>query len=207
VTASKQERLDAIAAEICAHLPCGFEPCESCATFVPGEGSADARVVFVGEAPGANEDREGRPFVGAAGRFLDTLLVEAGLARSEIFITNVLKSRPPGNRDPRADEVAHSWPWLEAQLEVIEPDVIVPLGRHALARFDPLVKIADVHGRPHTAGSRDLFPLYHPAAALHGGKLRSALIEDARALGAWLRARQPPSSPPRTLAGERGSTP
>ena len=207
MTASKQERLDAIAAEICAHLPCGFEPCESCATFVPGEGAADARVVFVGEAPGANEDREGRPFVGAAGRFLDTLLAEAGLARSEIFITNVLKSRPPGNRDPRADEVAHSWPWLEAQLAVIEPDVIVPLGRHALARFDPSVKIADVHGRPHTVGGRALFPLYHPAAALHGGKLRSALIEDARALGEWLRAGQPPSSPPRTLAGERGSTP
>jgi uracil-DNA glycosylase len=207
VTASKRERLDVIAAEICAHLPCGFEPCESCATFVPGEGAADARVVFVGEAPGANEDREGRPFVGAAGRFLDTLLAEAGLSRSEIFITNVLKSRPPGNRDPRADEVAHSWPWLEAQLAVIEPEVVVPLGRHALARFDPAVKIADVHGRPHAAGGRSLFPLYHPAAALHGGKLRGALIADARALGAWLRDRQPPSRPPRTLAGERGSTP
>jgi DNA polymerase len=204
---TKQERLDAIAAEICAHLPCGFEPCESCASFVPGEGAADARVVFVGEAPGANEDRSGRPFVGAAGRFLDTLLAEAGLSRSEIFITNVLKSRPPGNRDPRADEVAHSWPWLEAQLAVIEPEVIVPLGRHALARFDPAVKIADVHGRPHEARGLSLFPLYHPAAALHGGKLRSALIDDARALGEWLRARQPPSSPPRTLAGERGSTP
>jgi len=203
---TKQERLDAIAAEICAHLPCGFEPCESCTSFVPGEGAADARVVFVGEAPGANEDRSGRPFVGAAGRFLDTLLAEAGLARSEIFITNVLKSRPPGNRDPRADEVAHSWPWLEAQLAVIEPEVIVPLGRHALARFDPSVKIADVHGRPHVAGGLQLFVLYHPAAALHGGKLRSALVEDAQALGEWLRA-QPPSRPPRTLAGERGSTP
>jgi uracil-DNA glycosylase len=207
VTLSKQQRLDAIAADICAHVPCGFEPCESCATFVPGEGAADARVVLVGEAPGANEDREGRPFVGAAGRFLDTLLAEAGLSRSEIFITNVLKSRPPGNRDPRADEVAHSWPWLEAQLAVIEPEVVVPLGRHALARFDPAVKIADVHGRPHTAGGRSLFPLYHPAAALHGGKLRGALISDARALGDWLRSRQPPSRPPRTLAGERGSTP
>ena len=184
---TRQERLDAIAAEICAHLPCGFEPCESCATFVPGEGNPDARVVLVGEAPGANEDRLGRPFVGAAGRFLDTLLAEAGLAREETFITNVLKSRPPGNRDPRADEVAHSWPWLEAQLAVIEPELVVPLGRHALARFDPTVKIADVHGRPHEAGGRRLFPLYHPAAALHGGKLRSVLIEDARALGRLLR--------------------
>jgi uracil-DNA glycosylase len=185
---TKKERLDAIAAEICAHRPCGFEPCESCATFVPGEGNPDARIVLVGEAPGANEDRAGRPFVGASGRFLDTLLAEAGLVRPEIFITNVLKARPPNNRDPRAAEVAHSWPWLEAQLAVIEPELVVPLGRHALARFDPAVKIAAVHGRPHVAGGRALFPLYHPAAALHGGKLRSALLEDARALGAWLRS-------------------
>ena len=142
--------------------------------------------MLVGEAPGANEDRLGRPFVGAAGRFLDTLLAEAGLRREDVFITNVLKSRPPGNRDPRAHEVAHSWPWLEAQLAVIEPELVVPLGRHALARFDPAAKIADVHGRPHHAGERDLFPLYHPAAALHCGKLRSALLDDARALGAWL---------------------
>ena len=183
---TRQERLDAIAAEIRAHRPCGFELCESCTTFVPGEGDADARIVLVGEAPGANEDRLGRPFVGAAGRFLDTLLAEAGLAREDVFITNVLKSRPPGNRDPRADEVAHAWPWLEAQLAVIEPELIVPLGRHALARFDPAAKIADVHGRPHRAGGRDLFPLYHPAAALHGGRLRATLVEDAQALRAWL---------------------
>ena len=189
---SRHDRLDAIAAEIRGHRPCGFEPCESCSTFVPGEGNPDARIVLVGEAPGANEDRVGRPFVGAAGKLLDTLLIEAGLAREDVFITNVLKARPPGNRDPRADEVAHSWPWLEAQLAVIEPELIVPLGRHALARFDPAAKIADVHGRPHAAGGRAggrvglAFPLYHPAAALHGGKLRGALVEDARALGAWL---------------------
>ena len=113
---------------------------------MPGEGNPDARIVLVGEAPGANEDRVGRPFVGAAGKLLDKLLIEAGLAREDVFITNVLKARPPGNRDPRADEVAHSWPWLEAQLAVIEPELIVPLGRHALARFDPAAKIADVHG-------------------------------------------------------------
>jgi uracil-DNA glycosylase family 4 len=183
---TRQERLDAIAAEICAHLPCGFEPCETCATFVPGEGNAEARIVLVGEAPGANEDRLGRPFVGAAGKFLDTLLAEAGVSREDVFITNVLKSRPPGNRDPRAAEVAHSWPWLEAQLAVIGPEVVVPLGRHALARFDPEAKIADVHGRPHRVDGRDLFPLYHPAAALHGGNLRSVLLQDARALGRWL---------------------
>jgi DNA polymerase len=185
---SKRALLDAIADEIRAHGPCGFEPCESCTTFVPGEGDADARVVLVGEAPGANEDRQGRPFVGAAGKFLDTLLAEAGLAREETYITNVLKARPPGNRDPRADEVAHCWPWLEAELAIVDPALVVPLGRHALARFDPAAKIADVHGRHLQAGGRTLFPLYHPAAALHGGKLRGTLIEDARRLGEALRA-------------------
>jgi uracil-DNA glycosylase family 4 len=186
VIPARQKLLDAIAEEIAGHLPCGFEPCETCTTFVPGEGAADARIVLVGEAPGANEDRLGRPFVGAAGRFLDVLLAHAGLAREDIFITNVLKARPPGNRDPRADEVAHSWPWLEAQLAVIEPELVVPLGRHALARFDPTAKIADVHGRPHAAAGRELFPLYHPAAALHGAKLRNVLIDDARQLGRTL---------------------
>ena len=199
---TKRERLDAIAAEIRGHLPCGYEVCESCTTFVPGEGDPDARVVLVGEAPGANEDRLGRPFVGAAGRFLDTLLAAAALSREEVFITNVLKARPPGNRDPRADEVAHAWPWLEAQLAVIEPELIVPLGRHALARFDPAARIAEVHGRPHEAGGRRLFPLYHPAAALHGGKLRSALIEDARALRAALRSS--PGSRPAGLEPSAG---
>jgi uracil-DNA glycosylase family 4 len=178
--------LDAIAEEIRGHLPCGFEPCETCTNFVPGEGDPDARIVLVGEAPGAKEDELGRPFVGASGTFLTALLGEAGLAREDVFITNVLKARPPGNRDPRADEVAHSWPWLEAQLAVIQPELIVPLGRHALARFDRSAKIAEVHGHPLQADDRALFPLYHPAAALHGGKLRATLIEDARRLGATL---------------------
>jgi uracil-DNA glycosylase family 4 len=185
---SRRARLDAIAHEIRSHLPCGYEPCETCANFVPGEGDPDARIVLVGEAPGAKEDAQGRPFVGASGTFLTSLLAEAGLAREDVFITNVLKARPPGNRDPRPDEVAHSWPWLEAQLAVVEPALVVPLGRHALARFDASATIADVHGRPLSTGGRTLFPLYHPAAALHGGKLRSTLIDDARRLGETLRA-------------------
>src|SRR5213078_1201098 len=138
--------LDAIAEEICTHTPCGFEPCETCTHFVPGEGSAEARIVIVGEAPGASEDKAGRPFVGRAGKLLDQLLAEAGIAREEAFITNVVKARPPGNRDPRADEVAHHWPWLERQLAVIRPELLVPLGRHALARFAPGARIGDVHG-------------------------------------------------------------
>lgn len=184
---TKARRLEEIAQEILEHRPCGFECCETATNLVPGEGDPDARVVIVGEAPGANEDREGRPFVGAAGRMLEGLLAGAGLARADVFITNVVKGRPPGNRDPRADEVAHSWPWLEAQIAVIEPAVVVPLGRHALRRFAPEAKIADVHGRALEAGGRKLFPLYHPAAALHNGGLRATLQEDARRLGEHLR--------------------
>jgi uracil-DNA glycosylase family 4 len=104
--------LEDIAEEIRAHTGCGSEPCETCRSFVPGEGPADARVVVVGEAPGASEDRTGRPFVGNAGRLLDRLLEEAGLDRDAVFITNVVKARPPGNRDPKAAEVAHHRPWL-----------------------------------------------------------------------------------------------
>jgi uracil-DNA glycosylase len=181
-----QAQLDAIAADIRAHIDCGCEPCETCTTFVPGEGSATARIVIVGEAPGAKEDAAGRPFVGAAGKILDGLLAEAGIAREDVFITNVVKARPPGNRDPRAGEVAHHWPWLERQLEVIRPQLVVPLGRHALKRFAPEAKIGEVHGTRIEAGGRALFPLYHPAASLHNPRLRETLLDDARRLRAEL---------------------
>lgn len=185
-----QALLDAIAEEIRAHIPCGFEICEQAMQLVPGEGDPRAGVVLVGEAPGAAEDRSGRPFVGAAGKLLDQLLEAAGLARGEVFVTNVVKARPPGNRDPTAAEIAHHLPWLEAQLAVIEPRIVVPLGRHALARFAPELKISEAHGRmisaPAGGGAgegRTLFPLYHPAAALHAQRLRETLFADARALG------------------------
>jgi uracil-DNA glycosylase family 4 len=178
-----QKRLDAIAEEIRGHVPCGFEICEQATNLVPGEGSATADVVIVGEAPGAMEDKLGRPFVGRAGKLLDELLAEAGLARKDVFITNVVKARPPGNRDPRADEVAHHRPWLEAQLEVIRPRLVVPLGRHALKHFAPDAKIGECHGHVLERDGRTLFPLYHPAAALHNQRLRGTLVDDARALG------------------------
>ena len=174
--------LDGIAKDILGHVPCGFEICEQATHLVPGEGSATASVMLVGEAPGASEDRTGRPFVGNAGKLLDRLLAEAGLERGDVFITNVVKARPPGNRDPRADEVAHHLPWLEAQLEVIEPKLLVPLGRHALARFAPDAKITEAHGRVLERDGRTLFPMFHPAAALRNPKLRETLHEDARAL-------------------------
>jgi uracil-DNA glycosylase len=178
----QQARLDAIASEIRDHVPCGFAICEEATNLVPGEGSAAAPVVIVGEAPGASEDKQGRPFVGRAGRLLDQLLEEAGLARDAVFITNVVKARPPNNRDPRADEVAHHLPWLEAQLEVIGPRLLVPLGRHALTRFAPDAKISAEHGRVLQRDGRTLFPMFHPAAALHNQGLRETLFADARAL-------------------------
>jgi DNA polymerase len=175
--------LDALRDEIVSHRGCGFEPCETASRMVPGEGNPDAAVVFVGEAPGATEDALGRPFVGRAGKLLDELLAEAGLVRSDVWITNVVKARPPSNRDPKAAEIAHWMPWLARELELIRPKLVVPLGRHALKHFAPDAKIAEVHGRL-LDGS--LFPLYHPAAAIYNVTLRPTLFADARSLGAHL---------------------
>ena len=179
--------LEAIAEEIRAHRGCGFEICETATNLVPGEGSPEAEVVIVGEAPGAAEDKSGRPFVGGAGKLLDSLLIEAGLEREDVFITNVVKARPPGNRDPKKPEVAHHLPWLIAQLEVIDPKVVVPLGRHALGHFAPELKIGEVHGKRLVRDGRLLFPMYHPAAAMHNQSLRGTLKADAQALGETLR--------------------
>jgi uracil-DNA glycosylase len=174
--------LAAIAAEIKEHRPCGSEPCETCTNLVPGEGNPYADVVLVGEAPGATEDQAGRPFVGRCGRLLDDLLEAAGISREDVYITNVLKARPPGNRDPRAAEVAHNWPWLAAELHVIAPRLVVPVGRHALRRFTPGVTISQCHGRLLDSRGRRLFPMFHPSAGLRSPDIRRALFEDARAL-------------------------
>lgn len=182
MTAAPVPALDALHEEIRTHGGCGFEPCETATNMVPGEGSATAEVMLVGEAPGASEDKQGRPFVGRAGRLLDELLAEAGLDRGAVYITNVLKARPPGNRDPRADEVAHSMPWLEQQLALVQPRLVVPLGRHALAHFAPDAKISQVHGQLLRERGRTLYPMYHPAAALHAKPLRETLFADARRL-------------------------
>jgi len=172
--------------QIRSHGGCGFEPCESATHMVPGEGDETADVMIVGEAPGGSEDKQGRPFVGRAGRLLDQLLAEAGLDRERVYITNVVKARPPGNRDPRADEVAHCMPWLEEELALVAPRLVVPLGRHALRHFAPEAKISEVHGQLLRERGRALFPMYHPAAALHATALRETLFADARALPAAL---------------------
>jgi uracil-DNA glycosylase len=174
--------LSALHEEIRTHGGCGFEICENAANIVPGEGSPSADVMLVGEAPGASEDKQGRPFVGRAGKLLDQLLEEAGLLRADVFITNVVKARPPGNRDPKADEVAHHMPWLESQLALIRPTVVIPVGRHALAHFAPGRKITEVHGELIVERERRLVPWLHPAAALRNRDLRETLLQDARAL-------------------------
>lgn len=177
VTLQERERaLDQIADEI--------RVCERCELHrtrtksVPGEGPADARVMLIGEAPGWNEDQQGRPFVGAAGKFLEELLAKAGLRRSEVFITNVVKSRPPGNRDPLPDEIAACAPFLDRQIGIIDPDVIVTLGRFSMARWFPGERISRIHGQPKRVGRRLIVPMYHPAAALHQQALRSTIEED-----------------------------
>jgi DNA polymerase len=153
---------------------------------VPGEGSAHTRVMFIGEGPGWHEDQQGLPFVGAAGKFLNELLALAGLKREDVFITNVVKCRPPGNRDPMPDEIAACRPYLDRQIEAIDPDVIVTLGRFSMSRWFPGERISKIHGQPRKEGQRLIVPMYHPAAALHQGSLRGAIEEDFAKLPKFL---------------------
>ncbi len=145
---------------------------------VPGEGPATAEIMFIGEGPGFHENEQGRPFVGAAGRFLEELLEQVGLRREEVFIGNVVKCRPPGNRDPRPEELAACDFYLERQIQAINPKVIVTLGRYSMAKFIPNAKISDVHGRAMRVKGRLILPMYHPAAALHQPSLRSVVESD-----------------------------
>jgi len=152
---------------------------------VPGEGSANAEIMFIGEAPGRDEDMQGRPFVGAAGKFLNDMLMFAGLKREEVFITNVVKHRPPQNRDPLPDEIESCWPYLEEQIKMIKPKLIVTLGRHSMGRFLPGLKISEVHGQAKRAKGiwqerQVFFPVYHPASALYNPGLREVLIRDMK---------------------------
>ena len=147
-----------------------------------GEGDPNANIIFIGEAPGRNEDETGRPFVGAAGKFLDELLQHIGLKREDVYITSILKYRPPNNRDPRPDEKTAFWPYLEEQLNIIQPTVIVTLGRHSLNCFLPQARISEVHGQAMRYKAFTLVPLYHPAAVLYNGQLKQTLIKDIEQL-------------------------
>ena len=145
---------------------------------VPGEGREDAEIMFIGEAPGWHEDQQGRPFVGPAGQFLDELLQSINLKRSEVYIANVVKCRPPSNRDPLPDEIGACRKWLDRQIELIKPKMIVTLGRYSMARFFPGATISKVHGTARTSEGVTYFAMYHPAAALHQGSLRGVIMED-----------------------------
>lgn len=179
---------------------------------VPGEGRPDAEIMMIGEGPGFYENEQGRPFVGPAGKFLDELLQQAGLKREDVFITNVVKCRPPGNRDPQPEELAACDGYLERQLQAINPRVIDTLGRFSMAKFLPNAKISEVHGKALWVNGRLIIPMYHPAAALHQPSLKATVIEDFGRLPAYLdMARQGPQkssqpeeliTPPETQTGQ-----
>jgi DNA polymerase len=179
--------LTAVAAEVRGCTRCPLHRGRTQA--VPGEGSPLTDVLLVGEGPGAREDATGRPFVGPAGQLLNELLGSLGWSRGDVFIANVVKCRPPGNRDPEPEEVAACAPYLARQEDALDPAIIVTLGRHSLQRYLPGARISAVHGQLRRAsGGRFVFPMYHPAAALHQASLRETLFADIRALPAALLA-------------------
>jgi uracil-DNA glycosylase family 4 len=145
---------------------------------VPGEGAEDAKIMFIGEAPGWHEDQLGRPFVGPAGKFLDELLASIGLTREQVYIANVIKCRPSSNRDPLPTEIQNCRPWLERQIEIIHPKMIVTLGRYSMAMFFPNKSISKIHGTAQKRGDTIYYAMYHPAAALHQASLRRDIEED-----------------------------
>lgn len=175
-----QEILDQIAQEV--------SNCEQCdlhysrKNSVPGEGPANAELMFIGEGPGFHENEQGRPFVGPAGRYLDELLSLIGINRDEVFIGNVVKCRPPSNRDPQTEELAACSNYLDRQIQTINPKVIVTLGRFSMAKYCPNAKISEVHGQAINIRGRLIIPMYHPAAALHQPSLKSVVESDFKNL-------------------------
>ncbi len=158
--------------------------CQKCVLYhsrknaVPGEGPAKCEIMFIGEGPGFYENEQGRPFVGAAGKFLDELLAQAGLKRQDVWITNIVKCRPPGNRDPLPEEVSACNEYLERQIYAVDPSIIITLGRHSMGKFMPGAKITAVHGQVRRVGDRYVIAMFHPAAALHQASLKPALLTD-----------------------------
>lgn len=214
--AERRAALDTIADEVRTCTRCRLH--EGRTRAVPGEGDPSTEVVFVGEGPGFNEDRQGRPFVGQAGAFLAELLGTVGWSRDDVFITNIVKCRPPANRDPEPDEVAACDPFLRRQLEILDPALVVTLGRHSLGRFMPGERIGQAHGTARPAdpatGIRNalVFAMYHPAAALHQASLRQTLLDDMQAIPATLlaarerRAGTPPDSGSQQPIGRIGES-
>ena len=175
-TLLEQLKADILEADVCPQLR------EQATQLVLGDGNPDADIVFIGEAPGKQEDEQGLPFVGASGKFLNEMLAAAGLERKDVYITNIVKYRPPNNRDPLPEEKREFWPYLMRQLEIIAPKVVITLGRHSMECFIPEAKISSQHGVAKRVKYHDheflVIPLYHPAAALYNGSMRQTLIDD-----------------------------
>jgi len=171
-----EQTLTQIAREVSACTNCALHHSRKKA--VPGEGPARAEIMFIGEGPGFHENEQGRPFVGAAGQFLDQLLQQAGVTRGEVWIGNVVKCRPPGNRDPLPEELAACDVYLEQQIAAINPSIIVTLGRFSMNKFMPGAKISQVHGQMRKVGERYVIAMFHPAAALHQASLKPAILAD-----------------------------
>ncbi len=178
------EELQRIAQEVVNCTACGLHFTRKKA--VPGEGPADSDLMFIGEAPGFHENEQGRPFVGAAGKFMESMLEGIGLSREQVFIGNVIKCRPPRNRDPQPDEIQACLPFLERQIQAINPKVIVTLGRFSMRRYFPNAKISEIHGQAKFINGRMVVPMYHPAAALHQPALRGVIGEDFKRLPEWI---------------------
>jgi DNA polymerase len=190
---TKQQQLDDVRQKILNDNVCP-ELAETAKQLVFGDGNVDADIVFIGEAPGKNEDEQGKPFVGAAGKFLNEMLATIEYSRDDIYITNIVKYRPPNNRDPLPEEKKAFLPYLYKQLEIIEPKLIVTLGRHSMDVLLPGLKISQAHGEPkrikvsHSGSTATwvILPLFHPAAALYNGGLRQTLLDDFAAIPAIL---------------------
>src|ERR1700732_4363946 len=173
---TSEEILREVAAEVSTCTKCNL--CKGRTKAVPGEGNANAKILFIGEGPGYNEDHQGRPFVGPAGQFLEELLASINLKRSDVFITNVVKCRPPNNRDPEPGEIAACNDSLDRQIAAINPGVIVTLGRHSLAKFCGSEKVSMIHGRARRIDGRVCIAMYHPAAGLHQASLKDTIRAD-----------------------------
>ena len=181
-----EETLATIAKEVSVCTKCDLHKSRKKA--VPGEGPAHAEIMFIGEGPGFHENEQGRPFVGASGKFLDELLAQAGVTRADVWITNVVKCRPPGNRDPLPDEIETCTSnYLDHQIEIVGPSIIVTLGRFSMGKFFKGAKISQIHGQMQKVGDRFVIAMFHPAAALHQAALKPAIMADFAKLPALLK--------------------
>jgi uracil-DNA glycosylase len=188
------DSLEIVATEVRGCVRCDL--CKTRIKAVPGEGPASAEILLIGEGPGRHEDRSGRPFVGAAGQFLDELLAQANLKRSDCFITNVVKCRPPENRDPLSVEIAACAGYLDRQIALLQPKLIVTLGRYSMARFFPGETISHTHGKLRNIGGQLVLPMFHPAAGLRRPETRTAMMQDFKQIPLALEAARKNQGPP-----------